>query len=1014
MSVEKANGAQLLSIHYVSVLKVCRYFSLEKVSVDLRELIVRVVALYNHTIGSEESHYKEVLLERRPAWKVETFEPFTMCIYAQIIRSTSRLSSWLNELGSKESLGVQRVHYLFFLFRERKIGEKIFKEVFALTTGQAFRVVQRFSDYRFPINVARRLMDPEIQKSKKRPIVGSVLLLTEVLKQGAEVSETDQVDKLFARAKFEFRNDSSIFRLSFFQNSKGKQLARGMGAEIGLGLVRFSKEIHPNDFPAILHHLSEIACKQKTYCAGKDKKEEVDSEEFDFLDNFQPTDFTRVPELNRTLVAVLADFFFRNVVLPPFDFCHKHRSDFFQATRYILQVGKTAVATWDGVPMAVAVMTALKKHVPEEKKFADWIDGVRFGFVHQGKTESAPVVDYLEGELRVKTGEVYWRLHTMWFEVHADYLGLVHQEFRKLLEDHLISSKLLPEKWPSPKQREETKKKLGQKKYDIEGEYNLKYLNKEGFIVGDKVCPAGIELGDIFLFKEKEVFFFHVKENFGHQTRDACSQILNAAKMLHHHAGKFKNPMRILRQFYKEAKTKGHVAAQMTISEDKFIDRFADKEFVFVYAVIDSSEKERRLSKERDVKSSLKEGDLEKAHPKFKGKGNELFQELVKEGYLSKRGRITSKFAITSKVSFAFPSLGVKAQRESLYDCLNEACTQFDSTIAKLELLSLRDDLTKLGFKLKILQVEREDYGPEDQAAFVRVKDPQFEVSTVDDLDEETRASIRGDIGEGDSFKVGEEEFDIMPTVGDGACGLHALLGQVKEGHYVYAKARETFVERLKNQKALCEPWLTNFLKDYLGKAPSLYAKMVFEKLDLDDLQEELENLDEEKRESQTAQMKLFTQICDSEECRKALKDVIARPLLDLKINPVQMQTELGGSLKYVLAALKEIELGASLQENVDALKDIKDRREQALRKFIQQPEVWEAYLQALAKKNYYLSTQELQIAAQLFNKHVVIYTHRHLDQVEPALEGGDPANEKIIIFHKGIHFSRCDLKQHD
>lgn len=104
--------------------------------------------------------------------------------------------------------------------------------------------------------------------------------------------------------------------------------------------------------------------------------------------------------------------------------------------------------------------------------------------------------------------------------------------------------------------------------------------------------------------------------------------------------------------------------------------------------------------------------------------------ELVKEGYLTAKYQLTSKYLAASQASFCMELLSVGLQRNALYDCLSKYQTSFDSTIAKLELISLKKELKNLGHELKILQIYRKDYRSEDV-----MKECEAPVDLKQDLD---------------------------------------------------------------------------------------------------------------------------------------------------------------------------------------------------------------------------------------------------------------------------------------
>jgi len=162
---------QQLSIHQLSLPKVCRYFSIKEPEVDFLDFIAKVVDLYNR--AKSETSYSAVLQQ-------DGLPHFQLVVYAQVNKSFSRLARWIQDAGCEEDFTTKRVHYLFFFYRQIRLPDKKEKkEVFALTTGQAWRVVQKFSDYRFPPKIARRLFAPEVLSSKNRPLVGGVLTYSE-------------------------------------------------------------------------------------------------------------------------------------------------------------------------------------------------------------------------------------------------------------------------------------------------------------------------------------------------------------------------------------------------------------------------------------------------------------------------------------------------------------------------------------------------------------------------------------------------------------------------------------------------------------------------------------------------------------------------------------------------------------------------------------------------------------------------------------------------------------------
>jgi len=103
---------------------------------------------------------------------------------------------------------------------------------------------------------------------------------------------------------------------------------------------------------------------------------------------------------------------------------------------------------------------------------------------------------------------------------------------------------------------------------------------------------------------------------------------------------------------------------------------------------------------------------------------------------------------------------------------------------------------------------------------------------------------------------------------------------------------------------------------------------------------------------------------------------------------------------------------GVALSQTRDELSQLEVARDALYDEFVQKSEVLEAYVAACQQRGYYFSTQEIGFAAHLFDKRIVIYSHRHLNQVYGPMGFGDEDSEEVVIFHKGHHFSHCQRKE--
>lgn len=88
------------------------------------------------------------------------------------------------------------------------------------------------------------------------------------------------------------------------------------------------------------------------------------------------------------------------------------------------------------------------------------------------------------------------------------------------------------------------------------------------------------------------------------------------------------------------------------------------------------------------------------------------------------------------------------------------------------------------------------------------------------------------DIPGASQFSYAGKEYRIYPTLGDGACAMHALLGSInEEGVYCLADARNILVERVQGTRETyfaARKYLPPLLKDYLQGSEDPYTLWLF------------------------------------------------------------------------------------------------------------------------------------------------------------------------------------------
>jgi len=244
--------------------------------------------------------------------------------------------------------------------------------------------------------------------------------------------------------------------------------------------------------------------------------------------------------------------------------------------------------------------------------------------------------------------------------------------------------------------------------------YNRAYLAppygaEKGYLVFDQICPHNIEPCDVIYFTNEKVYLYHVKETLGQHTRDACSQVLNAAKEIRS-ALSTQHEDHFLRLMWKKGtgqlkdkknKKPSPWEAQLkkqleSVGEEAFYSIFRDRSVVFVYAFLDHGQ--RSIHEEARTKSCLSSADLGLSEK------SKTYQKLKELQFLDGSGRLTGKFCASSKERFTKADTEFSAE---LYDQMRGYSPVSNSTLAKIELLDTAREIRALGFEFKICQIQR-------------------------------------------------------------------------------------------------------------------------------------------------------------------------------------------------------------------------------------------------------------------------------------------------------------------
>ncbi len=841
----KVIPVQELSIQWLDLSRTMKYIGSKDITgTPLDDVAQRVVDTYNKEKEAEKSltHYE---LQDSP---VHDERDYQLRVYSYRDTKVTRLAKQVQTNPKKKS----NSYYLLFFYKEKPIRRMI-----AVTSSKAWPVVRHCINYEFPIRVAEKVANAQrIVQIVRLCLFGTNAKETLLHPDQYELYKTQSLYYLVEAFRSEIRPNSS---LSDLVGTCCLKITTG-------GLLRIEKKIPLEEYPAILDLFARYIEGEKTYNSGG--CEETPDPLFEFLHFLQPAEL-----MKKNLDLYLIRHIYRAHQKGQKQLVyvrHKHLEDFLFSTRFELKIDTTFQPFGSRPPEVEAIIDELD--ASDETDFETKVKACRLRFYDkEDQGQIAPLVDCLEGELRLSNGDTYFKVRGMWYKLAANYLGLVHEDFKTVLKNGLIpkgTEGWLPRPWKgnsaggkvtqdgvkvklvSPKgirkfmkdlkaltvcyvddvrvmqqkligeilktpsisnhkdaiekilkegfsdQKikdacgkeaddvlEALKKKRKvvqenssqatyvlnpfpypmQKKPELKGKYdafvafleelynesentedeeayNRAYLHppygpSNGYLVFDQVCPDFIEPCDILRYTADTVYLYHVKEKLGQHTRDACSQIINSAKMIRS-ALSTHQPQNYLQKLWGKATTLGkepsdwlkNVKAQVEgLGEKTFLNIFRNRKVVFVYAYLPDEGKS--LADESIAKSCLAPEDLTVKEPV------KIFAMLIELGYLDSHGRLTGKFHSIKKDNFKLTGK-FAPYSEAVFKQLAVFRSISKSTLAKLELLQLAQNLRALNFEFRIVEIPHANGETVDPSSSLPNGTQSIDNDQDDDLDE--------------------------------------------------------------------------------------------------------------------------------------------------------------------------------------------------------------------------------------------------------------------------------------
>lgn len=497
-------------------------------------------------------------------------------------RQTSRVDQFTLGLHNLTEHVSNMKHHVAFIKLE---GDTYY----AITAGNGWQVLTPYSDSDFLFKIPELILcgdGPLCHKA--RCVIGDKFRLKEIqAKKPVPLADLDEGD-ICLTFSAPLKPDTPVGNL--FQGGNMPTV------DVGECRIKFHAKLTLDKTILLIKTMEAM------YQTSEPLQEGIDS----FRRYMRRTPLAKTKELNAELIKQFKSWVMDSSSLSGIDICHKFVNEYVQAdekklhfrgyskTREVFHLNRNP-----GINEILENIRAHQASINESKNPAILKDPDNFPYLYtisfmkgSEKIDEA-VMNYLEGEM-VHEGKLYWRIAKCWYYVLDDYIKKIDDKFRQILRNHLLPSDD-PVGLRVPWDYWEDSKAI---KLD-EGYYNEQYKEFPNYYVGDKKLTyfESIELADIIYRRDKETYYlYHVKNGFDHVVRDACSQIVNSARLINSER-RTHNALTA-----NISKTETYLKQKIDMKNcDTTRKLFLGKRVVFVYGILTS--KPGRSSEEEDRRS---------------------------------------------------------------------------------------------------------------------------------------------------------------------------------------------------------------------------------------------------------------------------------------------------------------------------------------------------------------------------------------------------------------------------
>jgi uncharacterized protein (TIGR04141 family) len=381
-------------------------------------------------------------------------------------------------------------------------------DVFAISGGSGYRILESTLDSQFGFNVVERLIDTskdDIRGLSQRVFLGVELASNRYFKADYVFNDEDSFGKYY-RGLEVFIDKKKLAEIGV-KTKKSKLLVRG---ELGF---KIDTKI---SFKELIERIEKISHLLNTTSPN------IELNPFKRLTRWElKRDYGKSGKLIDILNKKLADDYFRSFQRKEVkDIYHPNLFAYLSCSTIKIQLGKeekdidTDQAVTPRLILGHLNVDIDNLYFP---RFLDLVQNVRIWILDEErgqKLHESRLFDWFYGEVSFQNKK-YMKFENEWFDYSVRFSNDLDNRIRAFM-DTVDIKEMKP--WTTD--------------YTSEGGYNASYRTDNQFIVGDGRFHDRIEVSDLISWTDDELIIYHVKDGLGRDLRVLQSQIINAAKVI--------------------------------------------------------------------------------------------------------------------------------------------------------------------------------------------------------------------------------------------------------------------------------------------------------------------------------------------------------------------------------------------------------------------------------------------------------------------------------------------------